>query len=75
MAKKKMTKAERALAEQKESYDWIQSIISALIICIVLFLFLFRIMDVSGSSMVPTLETAIKCWYRTCFISPSRATW
>ena len=55
MAKKKMTKAERALAEQKESYDWIQSIISALIICIVLFLFLFRIMDVSGSSMVPML--------------------
>ena len=33
MAKKRLTKAERALAEQKESYDWIQSIISALIIC------------------------------------------
>lgn len=70
MAKKKMTKAERALAEQKESYDWIQSIISALIICIVLFLFLFRIMDVSGSSMVPTLEDGNKMLVSNLFYKP-----
>ena len=36
-------------------YDWIQSLMVALVICVALFIFAVRVIDVSGSSMVPTL--------------------
>lgn len=42
------------------TYEWIQSMSSALIICVVLFLFFVRIIDVKGSSMHPTLEDGDK---------------
>lgn len=38
-----------------EIYDWMQSLVFALIICIIVFVFIFRIVDVSGDSMNPTL--------------------
>ena len=38
-----------------EIYDWMQSLVFALIICIIVFVFFFRIVDVAGDSMNPTL--------------------
>lgn len=43
-----------------EIYDWMQSLVFALIICILVFVFLFRIVDVSGDSMNPTLTNGDK---------------
>ena len=72
MAKKKMTKAEREQAERKDTYDWIQSIISALIICVVAFLFAFRVIDVSGNSMNPTLIDGNKMLVSGLFYKPKQ---
>lgn len=37
-------------------FEWVESIITALIIVVILFTFLFRIVTVSGDSMVPNLK-------------------
>lgn len=71
-AKKKLTKAEIEKAERKESYDWIQSMITALIICIVLFLFFVRVIDVSGDSMNPTLVNGEKMLVSGLFYKPKQ---
>lgn len=38
-----------------DTYDWIQSLISALIFCVILFVFFIRLIYVNGNSMNPTL--------------------
>lgn len=47
-----------------EIYDWVQSVMMALIVCIMVFMFIGRGVDVIGESMVPTLQ-----WYDKLFIS------
>ena len=37
------------------AYDWLESIVSAIVICILLFLFAVRVVTVDGGSMNPTL--------------------
>lgn len=41
-------------------YDWIESLVTAVVACILIFLFLFRVVNVDGTSMVPTLEDSDK---------------
>lgn len=45
---------------RREAYDWIQSLMVALIICVCIFIFCVRVIDVSGSSMNPTLYNGDK---------------
>ncbi len=52
---KKTEAAKNETTTRGEIYDWMQSLIFALIICIVVFVFFFRIVDVVGDSMNPTL--------------------
>ncbi len=53
-------------AQEKEKdlnssiYDWIESLVTAIVACILIFLFLFRVVNVEGSSMVPTLHESDK---------------
>ncbi len=42
------------------AYDWLESMVTAIITCILMFLFLFRVVNVEGSSMVPTLQESDK---------------
>ena len=42
------------------AYDWLESLVTAIIACILIFLFLFRVVNVEGSSMVPTLHASEK---------------
>ncbi len=42
------------------AYDWIESLVTAIVACIIIFLFLFRVVNVEGSSMVPTLRESDK---------------
>lgn len=51
-------------------YDWIQSLLFALILCIFLFIFAFKIIDVNGSSMVPTLRNGDKLLVSNLFYTP-----
>ncbi len=43
------------LTPKAEVYDWLQSIIFAMIACVLLFVFVARVVTVDGSSMNPTL--------------------
>lgn len=55
-----------------EIYDWMQSLVFALIICIIVFVFIFRIVDVSGDSMNPTLLNGDKLVVSDVFYTPKQ---
>lgn len=55
-----------------EIYDWMQSLVFALIICIIVFVFIFRIVDVSGDSMNPTLLNGDKLVVSDVFYKPTQ---
>lgn len=55
-----------------EIYDWLQCIVAALIICVVVFVFFFRVVDVSGDSMNPTLYDKDKLVVSNLFYSPKQ---
>lgn len=56
MAKKrKLTPEEIAERNRRDTYEWIQCFMAALIICVIAFAFFVRIINVSGTSMNPTL--------------------
>lgn len=42
-------------AASRELYDWVQCLVVALIICVVMFSFFIRVIDVVGTSMHPSL--------------------
>lgn len=54
----------------KSTYEWIQSLISALVICVIVFLFLVRVIDVKGTSMNPTLNNGDKMLVSGLFYKP-----
>lgn len=41
---------------QSEVYDWLQCLVAALLICVLVFAFFVRIIGIIGSSMVPTFH-------------------
>lgn len=55
-----------------EAYEWIQCIIVALVACVLLFVFFVRLVDVSGSSMYPTLEDKDKMVVCNLFYTPKQ---
>ena len=57
--RKRKDEAEMSAAQSKalrETYDWVQSLTSALIFCVIVFVFLVRLVYVNGNSMYPTLN-------------------
>ena len=68
--KKNKEKVPPELQARRETYDWIQCIITALIICVVVFSFFIRVIDVSGSSMNPTLQDGDKMLVSDLFYKP-----
>ncbi len=51
---------EEVVNVHKEVYEWIQCVVVALICCVLLFVFIARVIDVVGYSMVPTLDDGDK---------------
>ena len=70
--KKKKETVSPEVQARREAYDWIQSLISALLICVLVFVFVVRIMDVNGSSMTPTLINGDKVLVSGLFYEPDR---
>ena len=70
--KKEKEQVPQELHARREAYDWIQSLISALLICVLVFVFVMRIMDVHGTSMVPTLQNGDKVLVSGLFYEPER---
>jgi signal peptidase I len=74
-ANEKVKKPEVPQAENTtrgEIYDWMQSLVFALIISIIVFIFIFRIVDVSGDSMNPTLINGDKLVVSDVFYKPKQ---
>ena len=57
-------------AADKELYDWIQCLLVALIICVLLFVFFIRVIDVVGGSMNNTLFNKDKMLVSGLFYKP-----
>ena len=55
----------------KEMYDWVYSLIIALIICVIVFAFFIRVIDVVGTSMNPTLNNNDKMLVSGLLYKPS----
>ena len=62
--------AAKELAQRRDTYDWIQCLISALIVCVLVFVFIFRVIDAKGTSMVPTLNNQDKMLVSGLFYKP-----
>lgn len=58
------------IASRRNIYDWIQCLSSALIVCVLLFIFFFRVIDVVGTSMYPTLTNQDKMLVSDVFYTP-----
>ncbi len=65
--------AQKGMNFRAELYDWIGCMLVALIICVALFVFCIRIVDVSGTSMLPTLQNGDKMLVSPLFYTPQ--TW
>ena len=55
-----------------EAYDWIQSVLVALVVCVLLFVFGVRMVNVDGESMLPTLENGDRVIISNLFYTPKQ---
>jgi len=55
---------------KSEIYDWLQCVVSALLFCILFFVFVARIIGVVGTSMMPTLENGDRVFISNAFYEP-----
>ena len=62
---------DKEVAARRDLYEWVQSLMTALVICIAVFLFGVRLVDVSGSSMWPTLHDGDKMLVSDLFYQPT----
>ena len=70
---KRRSSKSREIMEQRtrlETYEWIHSLIIALVVCVIAFVFFVRIIDVSGASMNPTLNNGDKMLVSNLFYKP-----
>lgn len=54
------------------SYEWVEALISSLIAVVILFTFIFRVVNVSGPSMLPTLQSNDRVVLSSYFYKPHR---
>lgn len=63
----------RKMKEQRgETFDWIQSLVVALLICVLVFTFVVRVINVSGSSMLDTLHNNDRILISNLFYKPKQ---
>jgi signal peptidase I len=55
------------------SFEWTEALITSLIAVVILFTFLFRIVNVSGPSMLPNLKSGDRVVLFSCFYKPQRS--
>ena len=61
----------RKLKERRgETFDWIQSLVVALVLCVLIFSFVARVIVVSGTSMLDTLHSNDRILISDLFYSP-----
>lgn len=65
------TKEEHGSRVLLEAYDWIQNLVLAVFVFLVIFTFLSRVITVDGDSMVPTLHNSEKLIVSNLFYNPT----
>ena len=65
-------KEKKHLDSAAEVYDWMQCLVSALLICVLVFAFFVRIISIVGSSMVPTFHDGDSVAISKLFYTPSQ---
>lgn len=55
-----------------EIYEWLQCLVSALLICVLVFAFFVRIIDIKGSSMVPSFHNGDSVIISNLFFEPEQ---
>ena len=55
-----------------EIYDWLRCIVTAIVACVIIFVFFARIVGVVGSSMVPTLHEGDRIITSNLFYTPKQ---
>lgn len=70
--KKELSPEELAAQKKSEAFDWLQCIVTALLVCVLVFTFLFRTVGVIGSSMVPTLHEGDRLIIWSLFYEPEQ---
>lgn len=61
-----------AVSARGEVYDWLQCIVTALLVCVLVFVFLGRMIGVVGSSMVDTLHEGDRIIISNLFYTPKQ---
>ena len=69
-AEPKEKKKKEAPSLRRDIYDWMQCIVVAIIVCVLLFSFAVRLVDVVGVSMNPTLADGDKIIVSNLFYDP-----
>ena len=63
----------RKLKERRgETFDWVQSLVAALLICVLMFTFVVRVINVNGTSMRDTLHNNDKILISNLFYRPKQ---
>lgn len=57
---------------KSEVYEWMQSILTALVVCVLVFVFAVRMVNVDGDSMYPTLENGDRVLISNLFYTPQQ---
>ncbi len=68
----KMPKAEVKTTARGEAYEWAQSLVTALVLCILVFMFVIHPVDVNGHSMNNTLYHGDKMIVSNLFYTPKQ---
>lgn len=69
---KQQKPSEQPQSMNSEIYDWIQCLVSALLICVLVFAFFVRIIGIIGSSMVPTFHDKDSVIISNIFYEPQQ---
>ena len=69
---KKTGKSGREKNGLASAYEWLESIVSAIVICILVFLFAARVVNVDGGSMTPTLLNGERVIITRIFTAPKQ---
>ena len=67
-----MPTPDKAKKREGDLFDWLQCIVTALVACVLIFVFIGRTIGVVGSSMVPTLEQGDRLIISKLFYTPQQ---
>ncbi len=63
---------QKMIARRRDTYDWVDALVSALLTLVLLFVFVARVVGVEGTSMINTLEHGDRLLISNLFYTPKQ---